>query len=180
MKLICILVTITLLFPFGENSKEKKALAIEIGSNLAENKILCSFSHPDKKDEFYIMIEGSSILKGNVRFTITNYNRIKIYEEEFPAIFLIGHGLPFEASEIEKENFIKKRISEFFNEDNFSSPAISAEDTFDEDYSNKEIWEDIKSDQTAIGFYYLIGEGDGRSIAYSKKLKKVVMYFNCC
>lgn len=39
----------------------------------------------------------------------------------------------------------------------------------------KDIWKDIRSGESAVGFYYLVGEEDGRHIAYSKKLKKVVV-----
>ena len=63
---------------------------------------------------------------------------------------------------------------------NFINPAIAADDKFEADYSDKEIWDDIKSDPTAIGFYYMLGEEDGRRIAFSKKTGKVLMYFNCC
>jgi hypothetical protein len=78
------------------------------------------------------------------------------------------------------EKYMRNRVKEFFDEKNFNYPAIKQDEVFDEDYSDMEIWNDIKSDRTAIGFYYLIGEEDGRTIAYSKKTKKVVMYFNCC
>jgi hypothetical protein len=72
------------------------------------------------------------------------------------------------------------RIREFFKEKNFYSPAIKQDEIFNEDLSDKEIWTEIKSDSSAIGFYYLIGEEDGRKIAFSKKKNKIVMYFNCC
>jgi hypothetical protein len=80
----------------------------------------------------------------------------------------------------DSEKYIRNRIKEFFEEKNFKYPAIKQDEVLDEDYSDKEIWNDIQSDRTAIGFFYLIGEEDGRTIAYSKKTKKVVMYFNCC
>ena len=37
----------------------------------------------------------------------------------------------------------------------------------------------MKTDQTATGFSYLIGEEYNNSIAHSKKRKKVVVYFSC-
>ena len=71
-------------------------------------------------------------------------------------------------------------MDEFFNEDNFSSPAIGLEDSCESDYSDCEIWETLKNEQTAVGFYFLIGEEAGCWIAYSKKLKKVLRYYCCC
>ena len=58
--------------------------------------------------------------------------------------------------------------------------ALSKKDKFDSDESEIDIWLEIKSDPTSIGFNYLIGEEDIRFIAYFKKLKKVGLYFNCC
>ena len=148
---------------------------------LVENRLNHPFSHPIKSDEFHIYIIGSnSILEGTVIFTIKDYNGTVIYTEKFPANELLGYHTDYHNKKDEKEDFIEKRITEFFDQENFYNPAIKENDNFDSDYSNLEIWEDIRSDSTAIGFDYLIGEEDGRRIAYSKKLKKVVMYFNCC
>ena len=149
-------------------------------TSLVEKKVEHAFSNPEKKDIFNIRIEGKSINEGKVIFTITSFEGIEIYREEFPSVYLIGYGLLSDASEKDKETFIKKRISEFFNEDKFSRPAIEKDSPYVEDYSNKDFWEEIKEDQTAIGFRFLVGEEDNRSIAYSKKSKKVILYFNCC
>jgi hypothetical protein len=103
-----------------------------------------------------------------------------ILDEVFPSTSFLNYGLNDSPTEKEKQEYIKSRIDKFLNEDNFRQPAIMTESAFDEDYSVKEIWDDIISDQTSIGFYYLIGEEDGRHIAYSKKSKTVVLYYNCC
>ena len=71
-------------------------------------------------------------------------------------------------------------MSEFFSEEHFFSPAIAAADEFDSDYSEKEVWYNIKSDLTTVGFYYVFGEEAGCRIAYSKKLKRIVKYFCRC
>ena len=93
---------------------------------------------------------------------------------------LLDYGIKDDPTSSETEDYIKNRIDNFFNEDNFHQPAISKNDSYEEDYSKKDIWDDISSDETSVGFYYLIGEENGRHVAYSKKLKKVVVYFNCC
>ena len=92
----------------------------------------------------------------------------------------MDYGLKDNSTDKEKEEYIKDKIDKLFNVDNFHQPAIAANDTFDEDYTKKEIWDDIISDQTAIGFYYKIGEEDMRFIAYSKRQMKIVIYYNCC
>lgn len=163
-----------------ERKRERETTKID--SLIIENKISHEFSQTNKNDEFYICIKGTSILTGKVIFTITNSDRIEIYKVEFPSIELINPDLSLgiKAPIKDQKLFIKNRIIEFFDKKNFISPAINKDVIFDEDYSHKESWFDIKSDKTAIGFHYLVGEEDGRSIAYSKKTKKVVLYFNCC
>lgn len=56
-------------------------------------------------------------------------------------------------------------------------PAIKIAEPFSSDTSDKEIWYDIKSDKSAIGFVYYHGYEGVYCIAYSKKKKKVVNYF---
>lgn len=155
---------------------------IKKDSVLLENRVQHEFSNLDKKDEFYVCLVGESILDATVVFTITNSDGVEIFREEFPSVSLIGYDLPggIDASTRDQQNFIKYRVRHFFDEKNFFIPAIKSDQEFDEDYSDKEIWNEIKSDQKTRGFYYSIGEEDGRKIAYSKRLKKVVQYFNCC
>lgn len=148
--------------------------------SLIESNTYHIFSLKDKLDFFSIAIYGNSIIEGTVKFTIKDYMGNEILNEEFPAKSLLGYYLDYDASIKEKEDFIRKRIADFFKEENFHDPAISEDEIFDKDYSNLKIWNDIYSDRSAIGFFYLIGEEDGRMIAFSKTLKKVVMYFNCC
>ncbi len=153
----------------------------EIDSILIEQRVSHDFSQVGKKDEFFICIRGKSITEGQVIFTIISHDKEIILKEEFPSYLLMDYGFMGDLeSEKDREKYITKRIIEFFEEKNFHSPAIKQDETFNEDLSNKEIWNDIQSDRTAIGFSYLIGEEDGRKIAYSKKTKKVVMYLNCC
>ena len=152
------------------------------GNNLLESKITHEFSSSVSKDTFKIKAVGSNLLKANIIFTISSSSGTEIYSASFLAIDLINEGLPkgIGASRKDQEKYILKRIREFFDEKNFCQPAIKDNEEFDVDYSNKYIWMDIKADKAAIGFYYLIGEEDNRKIAYSKKSKKVVLYFNCC
>lgn len=150
-------------------------------SVLIENKVIHEFSQVENKDEFYICIKGKSILDGKTIFKITKSDGTELLNEEFPSSHLMDYGFEGDMNSVkEKEEYIKSRIKNFFNESNFIFPAIKTDETFDEDYSDKDIWNEIKSDLTTIGFSYQIGEEDGRKITFSKKKGKVVMYFNCC
>ena len=145
---------------------------------LIRNSTLHAFSDPIKKDTFQVEVSGKSLLDGLVYFKIISFSGNEIYKISFNANDLIGYGLSNNPTNKEKEKFIKDRINKFFNKDNFMIPAIKNTDEYDQDFSDKDIWLDIKSDPLAIGFYYLIGEEDNRIIAFSKKHKKVVMYMN--
>lgn len=164
-----------------KNNFEYKNYTEKEDSVLIENKIMHSFSQIDRKDEFYICIKGKSITDGTVIFRITNTDGKEIYHEEFHSNLLINYDFDGNFnSKKDTEKFIKARIKDFFNEKYYEFPAIELDSDFSGNYSEKEIWDDIKSDRTAIGFIYLIGEEDNRGIAFSKKNGKVVMYFSCC
>ncbi|NCA77917.1 MAG: hypothetical protein EOM90_16435 [Alphaproteobacteria bacterium] len=158
-----------------------KSTATIEDSVLIENRVMHSFSQMDKQDQFYICIKGKSIIDGKMMFKIIKSDGTVILNEEFPSCYLLNYGFEGDIHSVkDREDFIKSRISDFFNENNFLHPAIQPNESFDEDYSDKLIWDEIKSDQTSIGFSYLIGEEDIRMISFSKKKGKVVMYFNCC
>lgn len=147
---------------------------------ICRNTITHPFSNTEYPDTFKIWIQDDSLLKSNVHFEIINYAGVKIYSTEFQSLLLLNYKIGPEANDSEKEQFIKKRLRNFFSEDNFMSPAIKAGESFDQDYSDKVIWEEIRHNKNSVGFTYLIGEEDRRSIAYSKKQKKAVIYFKCC
>lgn len=146
---------------------------------LYRNKIAHAFSSPNEMDSFRIYVTGQSITEGEITFEIRSQEHGIIHQEMFPAVYLLGYGYAGETDE-EAANSIQGRIDDFFDKEQFSKPAIFQTDSFDADYSEEAIWEDIYSDTSAIGFYYLVGEENGRHIAYSKKLNKVVVYFSCC
>lgn len=147
---------------------------------LIQNSIEKSFSNPNFKDRFIISITGKTIVEGEMLFQIVDSKGEQLFVVKHPSNYLIGFGIDYESTIEEKENYIKKRVMEFFNDNNFFEPAISADEEYDKDYSNKKIWHDIKSDSTSVGFYYLVGIENGCRISFSKKEKKVMTYFCCC
>ena len=167
-----------------QKTENRKTEYIENGkknSLIIENRIAHEFSTLEKKDIFSIYIKGKSLSEGKVIFTITSSNGVEIHKEEFPSYLLMDYGYIGNPNSIkEREGYMKKRIIEFFNEKYFTFPAIKTTENYDKDYSDKEIWDEIKSNKSAIGFYYSIGEEDGRKIAFSKKKRKAILYFNCC
>ena len=140
---------------------------------LLKNSVYKVFSNPNKKDKFSISIIGENILKGKMIFKIINSNGIELLNETYPSNVLInGYIIDENITDEEKINMIKKRVSSFFDDKNFIFPAINSSDVIDTDYSNSEIWNAVKSNPKALGFYYLIGDELGCKLAYSKKQKK--------
>jgi hypothetical protein len=160
------------------NNGQPEAKETEIA--LYKSEALRNFSSTINKDSFSITVTGQSIKDGQFRLQIIANDGLTILDESFETTMLLDYGLKDNSTDAEKEQYIKERIDNFFKDENFHQPAISSDDTFDEDYGKREVWDDIIADQTSVGFYYLIGKEDGRHIAYSKKLGKVVLYYNCC
>ncbi|NEM96818.1 hypothetical protein [Pontibacter burrus] len=150
------------------------------GTVLTSNMVLHPFSDPAKQDTFRIKLVGDSIHMAMATFEIVGHDGRVLYSESFSANYLLNYDTPLNPTPTQRDEFILNRIDTFFDEANFKVPAITADMTFDSNYGNEAIWEEIEADETAIGFYYLIGKEDGRWIAYSKPQQKVVLYFNCC
>jgi hypothetical protein len=157
-----------------------------LGNSVGEKKILHKvekehyFSSAESKDTFQILLTGDSIIDGEVVFRILSTAGDTIFTESFPSNYLIGYESIEEDTAEKKEEYILQRMSGFFDEKNFSQPAIGENESCDADYSDCKIWDVIRKDRTAIGFHYLVGEEKGCKIAYSKILKRVVTYFCCC
>jgi len=160
--------------------------SVKDSSVILSHVITHRFSNTSHRDTFKLLVKGTELVNAKVNFNIVDYKGRKIYEEVFDAVDLIGLSLApdsitgAEPGKKRKEDFIRKRIKDFFAEGNFSMPAIERNSTFDDDDLDKSIWRDIKSDNTAIGFIYTLDAEDTKSIAYSKKRHKVVVYFGCC
>jgi hypothetical protein len=135
-------------------------------------------------DTFELVARGNDTLNSIVTFSIRTIEGDTIFSETFPATDLIGYNLleteQLKITDVMRLKVILKRFETFFDSTNFYQPAIKHSDVCDSSYSDVSVWNDIKSDQTAIGFHFLIGEENGRSIAYSKAKRKVVVYFSCC
>lgn len=140
------------------------------------------FSDDIKEDTFRLTIFGDSLLTATITFEVIDYTGARIYLDTFPSNYLLGYEVEITDPAAVKKAFMIKRINEFFAPDRFMSPAIEKTRTMDSDYVmlKKEVWDEIKSDNKRTGFSYLIGEENNRDIAYSKVLRKVVVYFSCC
>jgi hypothetical protein len=147
---------------------------------LLTNETLHHFSSTAIKDTFRIVVTGASVAKGDFRFQIISPELGIVYDQSYTTQWLLDYGAEKDTTTTFKEHYIKQRIKKFFEAEKFSQPAIDATEKFDSYVSEATAWEMIKADPEAIGFYYLVGKEDGRKIAYSKTLRRVVLYYNCC
>ncbi|MER2998548.1 hypothetical protein [Pontibacter populi] len=181
MRKLLVLSLCLLLIACSTKERQEEAKAQEVSTNIIKQSVKQhAFSDPATKDTFKVTLEGDSVQTAKVTFEIHNSKGEQIYLEQFDAIDLINYDLPENANPADWDKFILNRIDTFFEEENFVTPAIQSGMEFDPYYADETAWEDIKSDSNSIGFYYLLGKEDGRWIAYSEALQKVVMYFNCC
>lgn len=147
---------------------------------LMSNSIKHQFSSTNHQDIFSIQLIGDSLISSIAIFSIVNECGDTIFCERFRSLLLIGYSADYNSPLKMKEAIIKDKVSKFFNEENFLIPAITNTEVYDEDYSNLENWNTIKSDPNSIGFIFRKGEGKYVKISYSKEFRKVVKYFKCC
>lgn len=163
-----------------ENKAGEKASLTDKQTVILVNEQTHPFSDPEKQDTFRITLTGDSVLVSKAVLEIIKFDGNVLYQDTFASNFLIDYGIVENPTEKEMEVYILERAKTFFHEDNFMQPALPADRTFDSNYSDKQVWDTIKSDSSAIGFYYKLGKEDGRYLAYSSSEGKVVMYLNCC
>lgn len=179
--IFCFIICVGALFN-GCNSKNKGASKeLDTHSIIYKNIAYKKFSNNQCKDRFELYISGENILEGLLIFRILNCNGKEIFFEKHKSYALVNqYKLDENTPKNVIEEYIKTRFLNFFEEENFYYPAINKTEYFDSDYSDLEIWQEIKSDSTAIGFYYMTWLENGCRIAFSKKNKSVVKYFCCC
>jgi len=145
--------------------------------NILLSKVgLHTFSDPVKPDKFILVITGRSLLKGKVTLQIINFSGMEIFKKTCSTEDLLGDMGDVLTSH-QKTDTIKSRVLHFFDEHNFTKPAIAPTEKFDKDQTDIKTWKDIQSDRTAIGFIYSMYYESTFGIAWSKKNHKVVEFF---
>lgn len=134
------------------------------------------FSNPGSTDVFTLDFEGDKLATSTAVFRIKKENGEVIYEDRFEAKFLTGQldqTIPVD------EELIREKAKQFFSPDKFK-PVKRSEIPFDPNFVTKEVYEEVMSDPDRLAYYYVTGYENVRTLAYSNKLGKVVLLFNCC
>ena len=169
--------------PEGVGQESKQDAPILADPVLHKVEKLREFSTPGKKDHFLLTMTGDSVMTAWVHFKIFDPTGEEIYTVDFESWLLVDYGLMAARdadSTMTEERYVQTRLDSFFTESKFSQPAIGSEERFFPEMSDRIIWEEIKSLPESVGFFYLLGVEDGRSLAWSPRQKEVVMYMNCC
>ncbi len=174
MKSILTILFFTIIFNTSFSQKGNPVLILNSAKHF--------FSDDKIPDSFSIKLVGSTLLKATVYFSIFDHQQKMIYRDSFPSIYLLDYSIENHDPLTKKENYIKKRMKEFFSKENFQQPAIGKNEPFDNDYTEikKSIWDEIQADPKRNGFYYYTDGENGKKLTFSKKLKKVVIYQACC
>lgn len=187
----------------GVNSELKMARSIisketnrtEYGSNQCEIIKKHSFSRNDRMDIFKLIFNCENF-EGSMSFLIIGFSGDIIYEKRFLGTSFYDYSKPwyeyvtdpkrgknFDPNKLSSQisdslhqadlKYIKLRMDNFFNEDNFvDNPMMK----LSKDMFYKENYKAISGDPTVIGFTYKLFEGGGfEMIAYSKKINKVLL-----
>ena len=142
------------------------------------------FSSESTQDIFRLTVNGKNIFDAVVTFQILKANGQEIYNVCFTTGDLMEFGSPetdkgYKRSKEDSISIIAV-LNQFFDERNFTKPAVQDTSEMKDNYSSFENWNLIREDSTTTGFIYQLGAEGGRKIAYSKKKNKVILYFTCC
>ncbi|WP_324674510.1 hypothetical protein [Hymenobacter sp. GOD-10R] len=142
------------------------------------------FSNRSKPDQFKLQLKGKDVLTGTVNLSIVSAEGETLWNDQFPATYLLDYGFDTYAgdrpTDAQRTAYIQKRMKEFFVDDSFLNQAVKATDKLDTNYTaDKKSWEEAK--QTGLpGFFYNIGEENGRRLVYSPSQRKAVVVQSCC
>jgi hypothetical protein len=138
------------------------------------------FSNPSSKDIFRVVINGEHYYNASIDFSIKSAEGEEIYHDNYPCMQILDEafdGGGNYATDLQHQDFIKKYVFDFFQNNNFRTPAIDPERELSEDFSGKEDWNDIKSDSSSVGFTYSRQPQSKTEIAFSKKKNITVKYY---
>jgi len=139
-----------------------------------------SFSNPETKDSFILILSGSNFLESECQFLILSSKSDTLYKDSWKGHELLDAGIEGRSDEHEAKEYILHHMNRFLDKVNFLSPAIRKDEPFNPKHSDSETWNDIRSVKNAVGFHYVLNEKESRRIAYDPRKKKVLVYFHCC
>lgn len=175
---ICILLATGLLSACTGNSKPGKD---ELDAFAKGKTILKAFTDTVKLDTFKVVLNGDEPKNMVMTFTITAHDGKQVFKKDFKATDLIDN---YQSTlELKKDSKQKKFITEeynlFFEDENFLEPAVTENETPDENTPDKAFFEELKR-SGLNGFQYRLSNENKVYIAWSDKDQQVLPYYSCC
>lgn len=142
------------------------------------------FSAPDREDQFVAVLRGSDTLTATVHLQILLNDRTVIYRDSFAAEALLDHGFKPDpgatVTDADRRAYIIQRLNGLFDSDRFTRPAYSVVENAAASITRQEVADYLEDQPQATAFYYLVGKGDRRYIAFYPPEDQAVVFFNCC
>lgn len=136
-----------------------------------------SFSDPQAKDNFVLQLRGPRILTSRVHLIVTTPKGDTLRHDVLPARALL-QGSDVQDSKLatirDQEIVVLRRMNNFFTEDHFSQPAVSA-GTVQPAGLDAQAWASLRADPATVGFDYPSAAGSEQRLAYSRQLGRAVV-----
>lgn len=139
------------------------------------------FSDSLKADTFLVRSSSINAKEATLIFTINSHEGREIYRKEILAKDLFDN---YDATiDLKKKKnqakFLNEEISRFFDEENFLEPAVTEQETPDQNVPDLPFYDELKK-SGLNGFIYRLGKENKVYIGWSEKHKKVQVYYQCC
>ncbi|RZK63225.1 MAG: hypothetical protein EOO59_00320 [Hymenobacter sp.] len=135
------------------------------------------FSDPQVKDNFLLQLRGPRILTSRVHLIVTTPKGDTLRHDVLPARALL-QGTDAQDSKLatirDQEIVVLRRMNNFFTEDHFSQPAVSAATTQPASL-DAQAWASLRADPATVGFDYPSAAGNEQRLAYSRQLGRAVV-----
>jgi len=138
------------------------------------------FSNPAAPDVFRLEIEGDSLLNASALLTISTAAGQEIYRQTLPpgtleATLVYALSPDEEPTPARREAYVRERLTEFFDEGNFVSPAVSPGAAYHPGLVTAAEWRTLQQPGT-VGFSFIVGKEDGYRLAWLPGQRRVVRF----
>ncbi|MES2829266.1 MAG: hypothetical protein V4687_13980 [Bacteroidota bacterium] len=146
-----------------------------------EKIIVKKFSDSLQADTFKVAIINNAKTDRQLAFSITNFKGSVIYQLTLNSETLFNNYKS--TLDLKKDNdkvsFLNTELSRFLDEENFMEPAVTENESADNNVPDKILYEELKNNGLN-GFMYRVGPDQKVYIAWSATNGKVKTYYACC
>jgi len=178
MKVLASLCLIVMIIALACNNPNMKETAQLEGT---KKEVLKNFSDSLVADTFIVKIVGTKLNSQKLDFKIISQKGAILYHREISSSDILNN---YDATIDLKKNknkarFLESEIARFLDDENFMEPAITDNETPDNNVPDTAFYEELKA-SGLNGFSYRLGKEEKIYIGWSAKENKVKIYYNCC